>query len=80
MTYLIDTYGALYGASAIAANTLLRYSVGAAFPIFIVQMYEKLGIAWASSLIGFVGVALLPIPWALYKWGPFLRSKSSFQA
>ena len=79
MTYLIDTYGALYGASAIAANTLVRYSVGAAFPIFIVQMYEKLGVAWASSLLGFVGVGLLPIPWVLYKWGPFLRSKSSFQ-
>ncbi|QDS75194.1 hypothetical protein FKW77_008712 [Venturia effusa] len=31
--YLMDTYGPLYGASAMAANTLLRYTVGFAFPL-----------------------------------------------
>jgi hypothetical protein len=79
MTYIIDTYGALYGASAIASNTLLRYSVGAGFPLFTDQMYNRLGIAWAGSLLGFVGLALLPIPWVLYKWGPYLRSKSAYK-
>ncbi|EXJ89921.1 hypothetical protein A1O3_02988 [Capronia epimyces CBS 606.96] len=36
--YLIDTYGPLSGASAAAANGFLRYIVGAAFPLFTVQM------------------------------------------
>lgn len=36
--YLIDTYGALAGASAAAANGFLRYVIGAAFPLFTVQM------------------------------------------
>jgi len=36
--YLVDTYGALYGASAAAANGLLRYALGAVFPLFTVQM------------------------------------------
>lgn len=35
--YLVDTYQALNGASAIAANGLLRYVLGAAFPLFALQ-------------------------------------------
>jgi hypothetical protein len=35
--YLVDTYQALNGASAIAANGLLRYILGAAFPLFALQ-------------------------------------------
>ncbi|KIW11550.1 hypothetical protein PV08_10851 [Exophiala spinifera] len=36
--YLIDTYGPMTGASAAAANGVLRYMVGAVFPLFTVQM------------------------------------------
>lgn len=42
--YLVDTYQAMTGASAVAANGLLRYTFGAAFPLFTLQMYERLGI------------------------------------
>lgn len=79
MTYIIDAYHALNAASAVAANGLLRYSFGAAFPLFTLQMYSKLGIAWAGSLLGFISLGLLPIPWILYRWGPSLRSRSSYQ-
>lgn len=79
MTYLVDTYQALYGASAIAANGLLRYTMGAAFPLFTLQMYGRLGIGWATSLLGFISVAMMPIPWVLWKWGPALRAKSQFK-
>lgn len=66
----------MYGASAVAANGLLRYAFGAGFPLFTIQMYEKLGIAWATSLLAFIGLALLPIPFVLYKFGPSLRARS----
>lgn len=36
-TYLLDTYGALNGASSLAANGLLRYALGAVFPLFALQ-------------------------------------------
>lgn len=36
--YLIDVYGPLNGASAVAANGLARYSLGGIFPLFTVQM------------------------------------------
>ena len=35
--YLLDVYGPLNGASALAANGLVRYVAGAAFPLFTVQ-------------------------------------------
>ena len=33
----MDVYGSLTGASAVAANGLVRYTLGAAFPLFTVQ-------------------------------------------
>lgn len=36
--YIMEFYGPLYGASANAAGTLLRYLAGTAFPLFAVQM------------------------------------------
>ena len=75
---LIDTYGPVYGASAAAANGMLRYVLGAVFPLFTVQMYKRLGIDWATSLLGFVTIALLPIPWVLFKFGPKIRQRSAY--
>ncbi|EXJ94581.1 hypothetical protein A1O1_02977 [Capronia coronata CBS 617.96] len=76
--YLIDTYGPLAGASAVAANGFLRYLIGAVFPLFTVQMYRGMGVGWATSLLAFVTVALLPLPWVLYKYGPKIRQKSAY--
>ncbi|MCJ1307670.1 hypothetical protein MMC25_001318 [Agyrium rufum] len=74
--YMVDTYGPLGGASAMAANGLVRYTLGAAFPLFTLQMYEKLGIAWATSLLGFITIGMLPIPWVLFRYGPAIRARS----
>ncbi|KAL1633412.1 hypothetical protein SLS58_011103 [Diplodia intermedia] len=51
--YLADTYGpAGHAASALAANAVLRSIFGAAFPLFAPRMYERLGAAWATSVLG----------------------------
>lgn len=76
--YTVDVYQATNGASAVAANGLLRYIFGATFPLFTLQMYQKFGFAWASSFLGFVTVALMPVPWALFRWGPLIRHRSSY--
>jgi len=44
------------GASAVAANGIARYGMGAIFPLFTFQMYERLGVGWATSLLGFIAV------------------------
>jgi Major Facilitator Superfamily len=77
--YLMDTYGPRYGASAMAANTLLRYTIGFAFPLFVDQMYDKLGIGWATSLLGFISIALTLVPWCFWIWGPKLRGMSKYE-
>lgn len=76
--YIMNSYGSLHGASALSANSLLRYAFGGAFPLFTVQMFSNLGIGWASSLLGFVSVALVPVPWVLYKYGKRIRAHSQY--
>jgi hypothetical protein len=76
--YMMDVYGPLSGASAMAANGLLRYTMGAAFPLFTVQMYDALGIKWATLLLAFICVCMVPIPWIFYTYGPAIRKKSQY--
>ena len=41
------------------------------FPLFIVQTYNRLGVHWASSLFGFIALAMMPLPWVvLPTWVP----------
>lgn len=75
---MLDVYGQMGGASAMAANGLLRYTMGASFPLFTVQMYEKLGVKWATLLLAFVCLLMVPIPWIFYKFGPGIRKKSPY--
>jgi MFS transporter, DHA1 family, multidrug resistance protein len=75
LNYLGDAYPA-YAASVLAGNDLIRSGFGAGFPLFANAMYKKLGVGWASSLLGFLSVAFIPIPFLLYKYGAALRKRS----
>ena len=46
--------------------------------LFARQMFESLNPRWASTLLGFVAAAMIPIPIVLRRYGPHLRSKSKF--
>ncbi|KAI0946742.1 hypothetical protein AcW1_010117 [Taiwanofungus camphoratus] len=76
-TYLVDTYLG-YTASALAASTMVRSAVGAAFPLFTTQMFHNLGINWACTLIGLLGLLLAPSPFLFYRYGARIRAKSRF--
>ncbi|EFX01532.1 major facilitator superfamily transporter multidrug resistance [Grosmannia clavigera kw1407] len=76
-TFLVEVY-VLYGASALSSNALVRCTFAAAFPLFGLQMYNKLGYQWATSLLAFLTVAMLPFPFLFFKYGKRLRSKSRF--
>lgn len=77
LNYIIDVY-MMFANSAIAANTLMRSALGGAFPLFAVQMYDKLGVDWASSLLGFITVAMIPIPILFFFYGKKIRAMSKF--
>ena len=66
LNYLPDAYPE-YAASVLAGNDFMRSSFGAGFPLFATAMYENLGVGWASSTLGFLSIAFIPIPFVLYK-------------
>jgi multidrug resistance protein len=79
MNYLIDSY-TIFAASVLAANSILRSTFGAAFPLFTTQMYARLGIHWASSVPAFLALACVPFPFLFYKYGAAIRKKCKFAA
>ena len=68
----------MYAASALGANTLIRSAVAAVFPLFTVQMFTKMGVGYAATLIGCVGFVLMPSPFLFYRYGAAIRQKSKF--
>jgi hypothetical protein len=72
--YLVDCFN-LYSASALAANTMARSIVGAVLPLAALPMYDKLGLGWGNSLLGFIAALLIPAPWLILRYGELLRKK-----
>jgi hypothetical protein len=73
-TYLVDAF-VRYAASAIAANTVLRSLVGALLPLSGLKMYDKIGLGWGNSLLGFIALALVPVPALFAVYGERIRKK-----
>lgn len=71
LNYLPDAYPE-YAASVLAGNDFMRSSFGAGFPLFAAAMYKNLGVNWASSLLGFLAICFIPIPFVLYRVSGFL--------
>lgn len=44
----------------------------------IISMYRALGTQWATSVLAFVAVLMIPIPFAFYKYGPQIRERSKW--
>lgn len=72
--YLIDSF-TVYAASALAANTVIRSVMGAVLPLAGQKMYNALGLGWGNSLLAFVALAMIPVPFVLLKWGEALRKR-----
>ncbi|KAJ5832233.1 hypothetical protein N7474_000544 [Penicillium riverlandense] len=77
LNYLIDTFQAV-SASAIAANTFLRSLFAGCFPLFTNAMFHNLGVPWAASVLGFVSIALIPIPYLFYIFGRRIRARGKW--
>jgi DHA1 family multidrug resistance protein-like MFS transporter len=77
VTYMVDVY-LLNANSAIAINTFIRSAVAAGFPMFATYMYVGLGVDWATSVLAFVCIALIPFPLVFWYYGKKIRSLSKF--
>jgi hypothetical protein len=49
--------------------------VGAVLPLAGTPMYDKLGLGWGNSLLGFISLALVPPVFLIYKYGATIRKK-----
>ncbi|KAL9054273.1 MAG: hypothetical protein Q9162_004231 [Coniocarpon cinnabarinum] len=75
LAYLGDAYPR-YVASVYAGNDLMRSSFGAGFPLFANAMFHRLGIDWGCSLLAFLSMLFIPIPFILYRYGERIRGVS----
>ncbi|PYH43371.1 MFS transporter [Aspergillus saccharolyticus JOP 1030-1] len=73
-TYIIDSYPR-YAASGTAAVTVTRSLLGALLPLAGSPMYAALGYGWGNSLLGFITLALLPLPIVFGRVGKGLRQR-----
>ncbi|GAM34044.1 hypothetical protein TCE0_015r01373 [Talaromyces pinophilus] len=77
LTYVTDAYKT-YSASALAASVVVRSIAGAFLPFTATPLYDSLGASWATSVLGFVSLACIPIPFALLHYGAEIRKNSPF--
>lgn len=72
IAYLVDTY-TVYAASASAASTVFRSLLGALLPLAGNKMYDALGVGWGTSVLGFIALAFIPMPFTFWIFGEKIR-------
>lgn len=73
--YLVDCFGAEGAASAMAANLLVRSPFGAFLDLVAPSLYDKLDLGWGNSVLGFVCLAFVPVPFLFSAYGETLRKR-----
>ncbi|KAF2137193.1 uncharacterized protein K452DRAFT_312511 [Aplosporella prunicola CBS 121167] len=72
--YIVDGSG-IYAASAMACVSSVRCLFGAFIPLAGPSLYASLGLNWGNSLLGFVSLAIVPLPILMYVYGEKLRDR-----
>ncbi|KAJ7135016.1 MFS general substrate transporter [Mycena crocata] len=75
-SYLMDAYE-LYFASAVASTIVMRSVCAAFLPQVVPVMFSRLGDEAAMSIFGVLGLVCTPIPFLFWRYGRWIRSKSS---
>jgi multidrug resistance protein len=76
--YLVDAY-TVYSASVMAASTIFRCLFGALLPLAGSDMFDALGVGWGNSVLGFISLAFLPLPFIFYFYGERIRKSQLFK-
>ncbi|OIW25633.1 MFS general substrate transporter [Coniochaeta ligniaria NRRL 30616] len=73
--YLVDVFDAQAAASALSAALITRILFGTFLPFCAAPLYGRLGLGWGNSLLGFLVLALSPVPFVFYRYGSVLRER-----
>lgn len=77
LVYLVDAF-IPYSASAVACAVLVRSVLAATLPLIAGSLYRDLGFGWGSTLLAFIGLAGVPVPIILFRYGGPLRRRFKF--
>lgn len=77
LNYLVDTF-TRYAASSIAATTFVRSIFGGVFVIVGTYLFNNMGINWGASLLGFIALGMIPIPFVFYMFGAKTRARNPY--
>ncbi|KAK7187010.1 uncharacterized protein CC84DRAFT_718379 [Paraphaeosphaeria sporulosa] len=75
--YMIDAYE-VNETSVLTIVALVRYLATGGMTVVGVPMYQNFGPHYALTILACISAAAVPIPWALFKWGPRIREKSKY--
>jgi hypothetical protein len=73
-TYMVDAFLST-AASAVAALVCMRSIFGAFLPLIGPKHYNNLGLGWGNTVLGFITLAVTPVPFAFLKWGGYVRKR-----
>lgn len=73
-SYLVDAFG-IYAASAVAGCAVFRNIGGTLVPLAGPPLYQRLGLGWGNSVLGFIALAFTPVPLLLMRYGQALRMR-----
>lgn len=76
--YLVDAY-TVYSASVMAASIIFRCLFGALLPLVGNAMFDALGVGWGNSVLGFISLTFLPLPFIFYIYGERIREFPLFK-
>lgn len=72
--YFVDVFGYI-SASAIAATIVVRCLLATVLPLAGPPLYNRLGLGWGNSLLGFIALLLVPIPLIIIRIGGRYRDR-----
>ncbi|KAF2135134.1 uncharacterized protein K452DRAFT_239892, partial [Aplosporella prunicola CBS 121167] len=75
--YIIDSYE-MYSASALTFVVLIRYIVAGGMTVAGLPIYERLGVPYTCTILGCVSAVMVPLPYAMYRWGHVVRLRSKY--
>lgn len=75
--YIIDSYE-VNAASALTFVALVRYLAAGGMTVVGVPFYKNLGPRYTLTILACISAAVVPIPYAFWKWGPRIRARSKW--
>lgn len=75
--YVIDSYE-MFSASALTFTALVRYMAAGGMTVVGIPFYTNMGVHYTLTILACISCVLVPVPYALYKWGYKLRKRSKY--